>query len=248
LRAAAGRRAKTEEIMPPTVSGLRERRSFLSRLAAGAAVFGSTLVRGEPAGAQTAGTGGWRPGRHAQDDWLDQIAGAHRFVFDTTSPEGFGSALLFANNFFIANQNGYGLGNADAAVVIVARHNSTPFAYTNAIWAKYGAPIGEASGFDDPKTRAKPSINVYTSTTHGASLPNLGTALDAVVARGVHFAVCQMATRRFAGAIASARGANADAVYTELVSSLIPNSHMVPAGIVALNRAQERGYSFANGG
>jgi len=121
--------------MSTTVSR-RERRSFLSRFAAGAAVFGSTLVRGESAEAQSAGAVSWKPGRHAQDDWLDQIAGTHRFIFDTTSPTGLGTALLFANNFFIANQNGYGLGNADAAVVIVARHNSTPFAFTAAMWAK----------------------------------------------------------------------------------------------------------------
>ena len=52
---------------------------------------------------------------------LDQIPGAHRFIIDSTSPQGLGNGLLFANNFFVANQNGYGLGNADAAVVIVVK-------------------------------------------------------------------------------------------------------------------------------
>jgi len=31
----------------------------------------------------------------------------------------------------------------------------------------------------------------------------------------------------------------------ELAAHLVPNSHIVPAGIVAVNRAQERGYSFS---
>ena len=48
--------------------------------------------------------------------------------------------------------------------------------------------------------------------------------------------------------IATARGANADDIYKELVSNLIRNSHMAPAGIVAVNRAQERGYALAVGG
>ena len=134
------------------------RRSFLSRIGAGMTMFGATLAAGESAaGAQSPGNGSWQPGRHAQDDWLDQVPGRHRFVFDTTSPAGFGAALLYANNFFLANQSGYGLGNADAAVVIVARHNSTQFAYTDAIWAKYGAPIARGAEFEDPKTRQPPA-------------------------------------------------------------------------------------------
>jgi len=30
-----------------------------------------------------------------------------------------------------------------------------------------------------------------------------------------------------------------------VVANLVPNSHMVAAGIVAVNRAQERGYTLA---
>lgn len=227
---------------------VRERRSFLSRLAAGAAIVGGTVFRSESAAAQSGAAAPWRPARHTQDDWLDQIPGSHRFIFDTTSPQGLGSALLFANNFFVANQAGYGLGNADAAVVIVLRHNSTAFAYTDAMWSKYGTAIGEAAGFDDPKTKTKPSINVYTVGTYGTALPNNGVTLDSLIGRGVHFAVCQMATRRFAGAIATAHKLDVETVYKELTSNLIRNSHMAPAGIVAVNRAQERGYAFANAG
>jgi intracellular sulfur oxidation DsrE/DsrF family protein len=227
----------------------RERRSFLSKLAAGATLVGGTVFGSRPAAAQSAGAASWRPARHAQDDWLDQIPGSHRFIIDTTSPSGLGSALLYTNNFFVANQQGYGLGNADAAVVIVLRHNSTGFAYSDAMWAKYSTAIGEAAGnFDDPKTKTKPTMNVYNSGNYLGTLPNGGVTIDALTGRGVHFAVCQMATRRFAGAIAAAYKLDAEAVYKELTSNLVRNSHMVPAGIVAVNRAQERGYAFANAG
>jgi intracellular sulfur oxidation DsrE/DsrF family protein len=235
--------------MSTNTTGLRERRSFLSRLAAGAAIVGGTVFRSQPAAAQSTSAASWRPARHAQDDWLDQIPGSHRFIIDTTSPEGLGSSLLFANNFFVANQAGYGLGNADAAVVIVMRHNSTAFAYTDAMWAKYGMAIGTAAGgFDDPKTKTRPNINVFNSGSYIGALPNNGVTLDSLIGRGVHFAICQMATRRFAGAIAAAQKLDTDAVYKELTSNLVRNSHMVPAGIVAVNRAQERGYAFANAG
>jgi intracellular sulfur oxidation DsrE/DsrF family protein len=61
----------------------------------------------------------------------------------------------------------------------------------------------------------------------------------------VHVAVCGTATRFFAGIAAGKSGMTADAVYRELVANLVRNSHVVPAGIVAVNRAQERGYTFA---
>ncbi len=168
------------------------------------AALGTTLAVGESApAAQAAGGGGWRPTLHAQDDWLDQVPGQHRFVFDTTSPAGIGGALLYANNFFLANKSGYGLQDADAAVVIVARHMSTPFAYTDAIWAKYGVVLARRSTFDDPKTKRPPTINVYNTAGY-TELPSFGTTIDSLVKRGVHFAVCQMATRAIAGWIAQA--------------------------------------------
>ena len=144
-------------------------------------IVGGTVFRSQPAAAQSTSAASWRPARHAQDDWFDQIPGSHRFIIDTMSPSGLGSALLFANNFFVANQQGYGLGNADAAVVIVLRHNSTGFAFSDAMWAKYSTAIGEAAGnFDDPKTKTKPTLNVYNSGSYLGALPNGGVTFDAL--------------------------------------------------------------------
>ena len=64
----------------------------------------------------------------------------------------------------------------------------------------------------------------------------------------MHLAVCQLATRAAAATIARQTGAKPDDVYQELASNLVPNAHIVPAGIIAVNRAQERGYSFAYAG
>jgi hypothetical protein len=72
-------------------------------------------------------------------------------------------ALRFAGNYFTANQNAYGLKDSDLAVVIVARHKSTSFAYTDAIWAKYGKQLSEQAEFTDPKTKEPPKINVYAA-------------------------------------------------------------------------------------
>jgi intracellular sulfur oxidation DsrE/DsrF family protein len=213
------------------------RRSFLTGMGTGMTLLGTAAAMVVPASAeaQVVAESHFQPARHSQDDWLDRIPGQHRCVFDTTTPEGASSAALYASNFFIANQSGYSLQDADLAVVIVLRHNSTPFAFNDSIWAKYGAPISQQAGnFVDPKTKAAPIINVY------------GTQLEGLTRRGVHLAVCQMATRLFAGSIARSTGGNTDAVYNELAANLLASSHLVTAGIVAVNRAQERGYTFVH--
>jgi intracellular sulfur oxidation DsrE/DsrF family protein len=195
-------------------------------------------------GPQAASDAAWRPARHAQDDWYDKIPGQHRFVFDSTTPAGMALALRFANNYFTANQNAYGLKDSDLAVVIVARHKSTSFGYNDAIWAKYGKQLSEQAEFTDPKSKEPPKINVYAAPGDGSDESG---AMDALIKKGVHFAVCQMASRHIAGRIAQATGGETDAILKEIGANLVPNGHFVPAGIVAVNRAQEKGYSFALG-
>ena len=73
------------------------------------------------------------------------------------------------------------------------------------------------------------------------------STLDSVIKRGGHLAVCRLATRRLAGSIATANDSQADKVNEELIANTLANAHMVPAGIVAVSRAQERGYTFAHG-
>jgi hypothetical protein len=215
------------------------RRRFLSSLGAAIAVRPPALP------AQSDVTGTWQPARHAEDDWLDQIPGKHRMVFDTTTPDGFGEALLYSNNFLDTNKNAYSLDYSDVALVIVVRHHSTAFAYNDAMWSKYGAVFAQQLKFNDPKTKEPPSLNVYNATGYGAMLSSVGITLDSVTKRGAHLAVCRLATRNLAGAVSRATGGAADKVNEELIANIVGNARMVPAGIVAVSRAQERGYTFA---
>jgi intracellular sulfur oxidation DsrE/DsrF family protein len=223
-----------------------ERRSFLTRLSAGVTAFAAVVTGGEAAQGQSVVPRNWQPERHEKDDWLDKVPAKHRLVFDTTTPDGLGEAIAFASNFIRVNRTDYGLQNDDLAVVIVVRHRSTAFAYSDAIWAKYGILMASRAQFTDPKTKVAPKVNVYNAADYGAQLPNRGTTLDSLLKQGVQLAVCQVATRGIAGAIAEATGGNTDAIYNELVASIGSGARMVPAGIVAVNRAQERGYSFVS--
>jgi hypothetical protein len=221
------------------------RRSFLSRLGLGAAAFAAT-ARVSDASTPAAPSTPWQPARHAEDDWLDQPNAKHRLFIDTTAPDTFGQALAWCRNFLEASASGYSLTDADAALVVCARHDSTPFAFTDAMWAKYGVSFAERPGFLDPKTKQPPTTNVYLASGYGEQLRNGGVLLDAMLKRGVHLAVCGMATRRIAGVIAKKSGGTPDAVFKELSANLVPNAHIVAAGIVAVNRAQERGYTAAS--
>jgi hypothetical protein len=230
---------------PPLLSGpASQRRSFFTSLSAGVASLAAVAV-GSAAVAQGKSTppARWEPARHEQDDWLDKPA-KHRMVIDSTSADGFGEALAFATNYMRVNRSDYGLQDSDSTVIVVARHQSTPYAYSDAIWAKYGTTISEQAKFLDPKTKLPPKANVYMAGDYGSLLKNMGVTLDSLSKQGVQIAVCSLATHRFAGAIATATGANADAIFTELTTNLVSNSRMVPAGITAVNRAQERGYSL----
>jgi intracellular sulfur oxidation DsrE/DsrF family protein len=223
------------------------RRSFLSRIVAGAGAFGAAFGGASVAQAQSApaATSGFQPAHHAEDDWFDQTTAKHRFFYDTTSAAGYGQALFFVRNYFVANASGYKLGDADLAQVICMRHESTSFAFTDAMWAKYGAALSErADNFVDPKTKQVPTTNLYLASGYGEALRNVNVTIDQMAKRGVRFAVCAMATRAAAQLAAQKTGGNVDAIFKELTENLVPNGHMVPAGIVAVNRAQERGYSF----
>ena len=223
-----------------------ERRSFLSRITAGAAAF-AAVVAGRTATGYTpsAAAASFQPEFHEKDEWMDKLPGKHRVIFDTTTPDVLGDALAFANNFFRANKSDYGLQDKDLAVILVLRHRSTSFAFNDAMWAKYGVHMSKRAMFTDPKTNEAPKVNLFNVAEYNPPLPNRGNTVESLLKMGVHLAVCSTATRGVAGTIAEATGATTEDIIKELVSNLLSTTagHMVPAGIVAVSRAQERGYS-----
>jgi intracellular sulfur oxidation DsrE/DsrF family protein len=175
---------------------------------------------------------------------MNRLPGRHRTIIDCATVSGAGEGMLYANNLFVANRSGYQLNEGDIAVVVCLRHFATVFAYNDAIWSKYGQAISSLVQFVDPKTKQAPASNLLNSPDYGMALPNFGNSIPSVVKRGTHFAVCEMATQFITGQVAAAVKADAQALFKEFSASLIPNSHLVSAGVVAVNRAQEYGYTL----
>jgi intracellular sulfur oxidation DsrE/DsrF family protein len=217
-----------------------QRRSFLARMNSG---FLSLAAMTGVARAQTARPR-WEAARHDKDDWLDKNQAKHRVLFDSKTVDELGDAIVFTSNVFTANRIDYGLESSDLAVVVVLRHRSAPFGYNDSIWAKYGEVLSKRIAFVDPKTKQPPKINVYETTGYGDLLLNRDTTLASLAKLGTQFAVCQLSTRAISALIASATGRKADEIFSELSANLIANARLVPAGIVAVNRAQERGYTL----
>jgi intracellular sulfur oxidation DsrE/DsrF family protein len=224
---------------------IRTRRALI--VGAGSVVAAAALGA-RSAEAQSAGA--FKPASHSEDAWLNKRPGKHRIFIDSATPNGAGEAVLYSNNLFNANKSAYaGASDDDLAIVVCMRHFATPFAFTDAMWAKYGKVMSGMLNFTDPKTKAAPAINLYrNSPEFGLTLPNLGNTIDAVTKRGVYFAVCDTATHFLASQMATPMKMTADEIYKELSTNLIPNSRLVSAGVMAVTRAQEHGYSLLYAG
>ena len=211
------------------------RRKFITRLATAFGLAGAaTAAHAEPVQAAPPAT--WQGARHPEDAWYDDTPAVHRFVFDTTSPETLDRAMGYADTFLNATKSGYGLKDSDSAVIIIVRHRSTRFGYNDAMWAKYGKHFSQQmDNFVDPKTKEAPIVNIHATA---------GGTMDKLIQRGARIAICQVATRGTSSSLAKATGGDADTIFNELSANLVTNGRLVPAGIVAVNRAQEHGYAI----
>jgi hypothetical protein len=212
------------------------RRSVMSGVGASIAAF---IFGSRPAGAAQTPATAFQPARHAQDEWLDKLPGKHRVFIDVISGTGAGEAVGFANNLYTANKDAYGLEDGDLAIVMCLRHSATVFAFTDVLWSKHGKAMADSSKYTNPRATEPPTANPYTVAPRDA--------FGGLTKRGMQFAVCNSASRRISRALAGPDG-DAEAMYKTMVANMIPSSRLVPAGVVALTRSQEYGYSLLYAG
>lgn len=212
---------------------IRARRALVTGLGAVIAAF---TAGARPMRAQSVGRG-FSPARHDTDRWMDQLPGKHRVFVDSASGTGGEDTLRFAGNLFTVNRTAYGVAPADLAIIVCYRHNSTPYGYNDAIWAKYGKVLSQRIGREEAATTNPLNPGATTDRTLGS-----------LIASGAQIAVCATASRAIAGVIARAIDSSEEAVMKEISANLVPNARLVPAGVVAATRAQEYGYSLLSCG
>lgn len=239
-------------VIPTSTPTPGTRRGFLARLAA--LMGGSTVAAGAlgSLGAQPAARSDAQPGAngplvHPQDAWLDALPRGHRMVFDAFTLQGAAYAGRFCGNWIRSNESGYGLKATQLGAVIVLRSGATIFAFDDAMWAKY--PLLGQQTKPDPATGKPFTFNPFLRSPGGDVLTQ-GTQWRELADLGVHFAVCNGTTAGLAAAIAgpTADEKAVETVRQEFAAHLIPNGHLMATGIVAVGRAQEKGYTFGCGG
>lgn len=229
--------------MPEFTNFSTHRRGFLGRVAAGAAALGfGSFVPTMAAAAPRAGA----PAPSANPEfeaWLNKITGKHKMIFDVPEPND-GFVFAWARVFLNTTNENYGTTDGENSAVIVLRHGGIPFAMESAMWSKY--KFGEAFKITDPATKGPAVRHPLIHLKPGdAPIPGMGT--DELIAKGVLVGVCNVALTFYSMRMASDMGMQAEAIKKDWVANLLPGVQVVPSGVIAVNRTQEKGcaYCFA---
>lgn len=221
-----------------------QRRKFLGTFATGVAAFGlSSLVAPFKGHAGTNFEGFGKDG-DSSEEWFKKIQGKHRIVFDVPEPNGI---FPFAwPRIFLATNEATGTPAKDVNAVVVLRHNGIPYAMDHRLWEKYN--MQEIFGVVDPRTKKSTTKNPFWKPDQGAfKVPGLGAVpigINELQDSGVMFCVCNMALIVYSAVAAEKMGLKAEDVLKEWTAGILPGIQIVPAGVWAVNRAQEKGCSY----
>jgi intracellular sulfur oxidation DsrE/DsrF family protein len=170
---------------------------------------------------------------------LNRITGRHKMVFDAPEVNS-GMPVVWPRVWLNGNAENYGTTDQQNSGVVILRHAAIPLAMVDALWAKYNlGQVFEIKEGDAPATR-----NIFAKTL---PLPLPGTGVEQLLAKGVMFGVCNVALTIYSGAVAQKMGLDAATVKADWVAGLIPGCQVVPSGVLAVARTQEKGcgYCFA---
>jgi intracellular sulfur oxidation DsrE/DsrF family protein len=230
-------------------SGMTHRRGFLGRIAGAAAAL-SVLNEARPAEAQTAGP----------DDWIKGVKGTHRCLFDFPQHKN-GMPLLHILNYLKTYTEAYksapGQAGAVGTFYSMGTQSSIPLAFNDAMWAKYG--LGDYLGLKDaagtPYTRnvfnrptasdlhlLMQAIQSPTIPAFAGAMPALG--LESLQKMGTTFLLCANAFGGWCEELAVRGKGKAADLQKDLAANLLPGVVMVPAMVIAIEKAQAAGIAY----
>jgi intracellular sulfur oxidation DsrE/DsrF family protein len=226
------------------------RRRFLGGLFGAAAAAGLPIAGTRTAAAQESGP----------DDWIKEVKGTHRCLFDFPQHKN-GMPQLHILNYLstyrAAYKTGAGQVGAVGTLYSVGTQSSIPLAFNDTIWAKYqlGAYLGLKDAAGVPYTR-----NVFNQPTakdvhlllKAAELPMLHALDDAVPAIGIEslqkmgtkFLLCANALGLWCAELEARGKGKAAEIDQELRANLLPGVTIVPAMVIAIEKAQEAGIRY----
>lgn len=177
--------------------------------------------------------------------WLKKIKGKHRIIYDAPEPHD-GFPVIWSWAFYKTN-NDTGSPDNDLTAMVVLRHHGIPLAMEDRLWEKY--KFGEVFKINDASTGAPALRNPYWVPTDGPFKAFGIEGMKRLQERGVLFCVCDLALTVYSTVVAKGIGQNPEEVRKDWVSGLHPGIQVVPSGVWAVGRAQEKGcaYCYAGG-
>jgi intracellular sulfur oxidation DsrE/DsrF family protein len=228
------------------------RRTFLGRMVGAAAAAGLSIA-GTRAVAEAAGP-------DSSDSWLQEVKGTHRTLFDFPQPKN-GFPLLhilnYLNTYATAYKTAAGQVGAVGTFYSVGAQASIPLAFNDSIWAKYelGAYTGLKDADGKPYTR-----NVFHRPTPGdlhllmkaVDSPMIAALSDAMPAIGIEslqkmgtkFILCNNALGIWTLELEARGKGKASELDKELRANILPGVTIVPAMVIAIDKAQEAGIKY----
>ena len=233
------------------LDAMTDRRRFLGGM------FGTVAAAGLPIAAAT-GVAAAEPSDH--DAWIKEVKGEHRCLFDFPRHNN-AMPLLHILNYINTYAAAYKVDASEVGTVgtlySAGNQASIPMAFNDTIWAKYqlGAYLNLKDAAGTPYTR-----NVFNQPTpkdlhlllKAADLPTLNQIADVVPAIGIEslqkmgtkFLLCNNALGLWCLELeARGKGKAAD-IDQELRANLLPGVTIVPAMVIAIDRAQEAGIKY----
>jgi len=228
-----------------------QRRTFVGRLVGAAAAAGLAAVgTGDAIAAATSGT----------DDWIREVKGTHRCLFDFPQHKN-AMPLLHILNYLNTYAAAYGTGPGEVGAVgtfySVGQQSSIPLGFNDAIWAKYA--IGEYTGLKDangkPYTRNvfnRPTANDLHLVMQALGSPTIPALADMVPALGIEnlqkmgakFILCANALGLWCLELEARGKGKAPEIEKELRANLLPGVTIVPAMVIAIEKAQAAGITY----
>jgi intracellular sulfur oxidation DsrE/DsrF family protein len=224
-----------------------DRRRFLGSLATGAAAVSLAAINPSLSLHATENPNPFEPADDPEK-WFNRIRGKHRVVYDVTEPHEI-FPFAWPRVFLLTNEK-TGTPAKDCSVVVVLRHAAIGYAMKHELWAKYN--LGEVFKANDPATGKPATRNPFWKPEPGTyKVPGIGPVnigINELQADGVMFCVCDMALTVYSAAVAGGMNKDAAEVRKEWVAGLLPDIQIVPSGVWALGRAQEKkcAYIFAS--
>ncbi len=219
---------------------LNSRRRFLSTVALGAAASSFAMLTSPLHAAlptlQIDSTGD-------ADEWFKKVKGTHRIVYDgSTAHDGF--PIIWTWAFYYTN-NTTNTPDSDMTAVCVIRHSAIAYALKSSLWEKY--KLGEMLKIMDKTTGEPATRNTVYEPKKGDFPMEAIEGMKRLQERGAMFCVCNLALTVYSSIAAQGMGLDPNEVYQEWIDGVLPGIQLVPSGVWALGRAQEKecGYIFA---